>query len=159
MTVERWLRIIVLRARSLFLRSRVEADLHDELRFHIDERARQLVERGMPPHAARDAAMRAFGGVEQRKEECRDARHVGWLEDAVRDVAFAFRMMRRSPGFTAVAVLSLSLGIGANTAMFTVVDMLVLRKLPVRDADRLVLLQTDAGFLSVKHFEHLRAAW
>jgi hypothetical protein len=97
--------IIALRLRTLFRRSQVEDDLRDEMRFHLEERTREFVARGMTEPEARDAALRAFGGVEQRKEECRDARRVGFIEDALQDVRYALRGMRRAPGFTAVAVL------------------------------------------------------
>ena len=103
--------------------------------YHIDERARELIAEGLSPSAARLAALRAFGGVEQRKEECRDARRVNVIEDLRRDIAGpAGRMMRRSPGFTLVAVLS-ALGIGANAALFSMLDALVFKKLPVTTPD------------------------
>ena len=100
MRLERWLYVLSLRFRSLFRSSRAETDLDDELRFHLEERAREFRARGMSGADARDAARRAFGGVEQRKEEIRDARRVRWIEDALRDVGFTLRLMRRSPGFT-----------------------------------------------------------
>jgi predicted permease len=133
----RLLYIVALRLRSLLRRNRVEQDLADELQFHIDERTRELVERGMDAGEARHAALRAFGGVEQRKEECRDARGVGYIEDAAQDIRYALRGMWRQPLFAAVAIASLAIGIGANTAIFSAVDALLLKPLPVRNPEEL----------------------
>jgi hypothetical protein len=107
MALDRWLRIAQLRFRSLMQHSRVEDELDEEMRFHLDERIRELIAGGMSAHDARDAALRAFGGLEQRKEECRDTRRIGLVEDLVKDIAYALRVMRRSPAFTGAAVLSL----------------------------------------------------
>ena len=144
MSFERWLYVVRLRLRTLFRRDRVEDELGDEVRFHLDERARQFVARGMSERDARDAALGAFGGVEQRKEEIRDARRMGLVEDFVKDVRYALRMMRRAPGFTAVAVISLAVGIGANTAIFSAIDVVMLRRLPIAAPDELLQLQWTA---------------
>ena len=90
-------------------------------------------------------ALRAIGGVAQRKEECRDARRVAWLENAVRDLRHAARVLRRSPGFTAVAILSLALGIGANTAIFQLLDAIRLRSLPVANPQQLADVRIGGG--------------
>jgi putative ABC transport system permease protein len=99
MRVEHWLYTIPLRIRSLFRRRRVEQDLDDELRFHVEAQIAASVADGMPPEEARTRALRAIGGIEGRKEECRDARGVGVVEDLLRDTAYAFRTLRRDPGF------------------------------------------------------------
>ena len=145
MDMRRLPRVVRLRLRSIFRRGVVEDELMNEIRFHLDERAREFVNRGMSAADAHDAAERAFGGVEQRKEECRDARRLGFLEDAVHDVRYSLRMMRRSRGFTAVALISLALGIGANTAIFTAIDTVMLRKLPLPAPDALVGLRWTAA--------------
>ena len=111
MPLPRRVSIAMLRLRSIFGRSRVERELEDEMRFHLEERTRELMAQGLGATEARAAAARMFGGVEQRKEECRDARRVGWLEDLLSDTRYALRSMRRARGFTAVVVVSLALGL------------------------------------------------
>jgi predicted permease len=127
-----------LRLRSLFLRSRVEAEMAAEISFHLDQLTAENVAAGMSFRAARHAALRAFGGVTQIEERCREMRRTKWIEDLGRDVEYALRTFRRSPLFTLVAVLSLALGIGANTAIFSLITALLLRPLPVHQPDRLV---------------------
>jgi predicted permease len=139
------IRTMALRLRSLFMRSRVEDELEAEFRFHLDRQIESLVERGMPLDEARAAARRAMGGVEQRKEECRDARRVSWIENGVRDLRHAARGLRRSPVFTGVAILSLSLGIGANTAIFQLLDAIRLRTLPVARPQELAEVSPAGG--------------
>jgi macrolide transport system ATP-binding/permease protein len=132
---------LLLRLRALRSRERAESELDDELKFHLEMEARKLAERGLSERAARTAARAGFGGVEQVREECRDARGVSVLENLARDVRYGLRMLAKTPVFTAVAILSLAIGIGANTAVFTLIDALLLKSLPVRHPEQLVALK------------------
>src|SRR6186997_1673961 len=126
-----------LRLRSLFLRGRVEAELHAELSFHLEQQVEEYVAAGMGPVEARHAALRALGPLSRIEEECRDMRRTRWLETFLQDLRYALRSLRLAPAFTLVAALSLALGIGANTAIFSLLDALLLRQLPVQAPERL----------------------
>jgi putative ABC transport system permease protein len=130
---------------GLFRRGRVEADMADEIEFHIETRARDLVARGLSPDVARRTARIEFGSVERYKEEVRGARGLRLFDEARADLLGGVRALRRAPGFTAAAVLSLSLGIGANTLVFSLLDSTVLKPLALPDADRLVAIWTIAS--------------
>jgi predicted permease len=135
-----WLRILASRIKGMFGKARRERELDAELRGHIDALAEENMRRGMTPEEAHYAARREFGGVEQIKELYREHHGLPFLEALLQDIRFGARMLRKSPGFTTVAILTLALGIGANSAIFTMTNGLMLHTLPVRDAGQLVEL-------------------
>src|SRR5262245_9957115 len=144
MRFEHWLYTVPLRLRSLFRRRQVEQELNEEIRYHLERQIEEYIAKGMTPEEARYAALRAMGGVEQRKEECRDMRRVNYIDDLLRDLRYAGRNLRRNPGFAALSILVMALGIGANTAVFSVVNAVLLRPLPYRDPDRIVTLSNSS---------------
>ena len=134
-----------------------EAEMQQELDFHVEMETAALIRDGVPESDARRQAMVRLGGVEQVKEECRDTFAIRWMEDVLRDVQYGCRTLVRSPAFTLIAVLTLALGIGANTAIFSVVNGVLLKQFPFPDADRLVTIWENDFERDVEH-EHCAPA-
>jgi putative ABC transport system permease protein len=155
------LTILMRRLRALLRKSVIERELDDELRHHIERQTEQNIRLGLNPEEARLAARKAFGGVEQAKERSRDACGVRWIEDFSEDLRYGTRVLVKNPGFTLVAVITLALGIGANTAIFSLVEALLLRPLPYHEPDRLVLLSDkvragERNYISYPNFSDWR---
>ena len=137
----RWTSTLRLRLRSLLRGSRVERELHEEFQYHLDRLVDEYRASGMSTAAAHDAARREMGAIEVGKDACRDARGVTLVEHTRQDVGYALRTLAKSPGFAAVAIASLALGIGANAAIFTLWNGLLRAPLPgVSHPDELVIL-------------------
>ena len=140
------IRDLFLRLRALFTGTAVDGEIDDELRFHIDRQIESYKTAGLTDAEAARRARLEFGGIEQVKEDVRDARRTPWFDDLRRDTVYAFRTFRRLPGFAAIALLIVALGIGATTVMFTVINSVLLRPLAYPEPDRLVTVHgsTDA---------------
>src|SRR5580700_3483868 len=154
---------LLFRLRALFQRNVVEGELDEELRFHFDEQVEKYVTLGLSREDAVRRARLEFGGVETVKEECREARGVMFIDTALRDVRYAFRGFRRSPGFAVTVVATIALGLGLNTSVFTIFNAYVLRPLSVRDPYSLYSFtlqnRTDIGDgneFTWREFEDLR---
>src|SRR5258708_2267387 len=141
----RWYYKLPLRLRSLFRNQQTAQELNDEIQFHLQHQIDEYVAHGMEPIEARRSALRSLGGIEQLKEECREMRNVSFFETFVQDIGFGFRILRRSPGFSALAIICLTLGIGANAAVFSWIEGLLLRPFPAvaHQERRLVLVGHD----------------
>ena len=160
-----WVRIVLSRCGALLQRRKLDADLDEELRAHIDLAVEENVKRGMNAQDARRVALREFGGMTQMKEAYRVQRGLPRLEEAVRAVRYAIRQLRKSPGFAMTAILTLALGIGAATSVFSVVDAVILKPLALRDPDKLVVMREVVGEhgndrsadpVSYRHYARLR---
>jgi macrolide transport system ATP-binding/permease protein len=137
----RWYYKLPLRLKSIFHRNQAELNLSEELQFHLQNQIDEYVAQGMNPKEARHAAMRSLGGIEQAKEECRDARKVNLIGNFLQDVRFGLRMLRRSPGFSLLAIFCLTLGIGANASVFSWIEGILFRPYPaVAHQERLVAI-------------------
>ena len=139
------LRIFLSKLRGLFRKRELEREMDDEIQAHLEMQIEDHLRQGMDPDEARYLALRKFGGVDQVKETYREKRTLAGVETLFRDLSYGFRMLRRSPGVTVVAILSLALGIGANTALFSAVDAVLLKTLPVEDPNQLVIFEWLAG--------------
>ena len=137
MRLEHWFYALPLRLRSLFRRQRVEKELDEELQYHLERKIEEYTAQGLTPEQSRYAALRAMDGLAQHKEECRDMRRVNGIENTVRDIRYSLRILAKSPGFTAVAVLTLAVAIGANAVVFGVLNGMILRPLNVPHAESL----------------------
>src|SRR5262245_8898809 len=126
--------------RALLRKSLMEHELDEELRHHIEQQTDQNIKLGMNQDEARCAARKAFGGVEQSKEQSRDARGMRWIEDLMQDLRYGARTLVENPGFTLTAVITLSLGIGANTAIFSLINTVLLRALPFPQPERIMTI-------------------
>ena len=140
----RWFDQLQLRLRTIFRRARVEDELHRELQFHLDQQIAENLAAGMSLTAAREAALRRVGAVAQIQEKCRDQRGLHLVETTLQDVRYSLRSLRKSPVFTVVAILTLALGIGANIAIFSLIDSILLSSLSIKHPGRLFFMDTSS---------------
>jgi predicted permease len=152
-----WLRIFIYRLYGLFLKRKMERDLEDEIRSHLDMQIEDNLRLGMSPEDARYEALRKFGGVEQVKESYRDRSSLSFVDSTLQDLRYGLRMLWKDKGFTAIALLSLALGIGANTAIFSIIDTVSLKMLPVKNPEQLVFLEGPTSTVSHAFYEQARA--
>ena len=158
MRMEHWWFTARLRLRSILLGRRVERELDEELQFHLEHKIEEGIANGLSPKEARYAAMRAMDGLEQRKEEMRDMRHIHWLTDFLDDAHYAIRSLRRTPGLTAFVAITLALGIGMTSGTFSMVDALIFRPYPVPHPSGVVTLVStthDSSFDDFSYREYL----
>lgn len=163
MRLEQWVYTLPLRLRSLFRRTQVDRELREELQDHLEAQIKENISRGMSPEEARYSALRAFGGVMQVEQQCRESRRVGYIEDFLRDLRYGVQQVRRSPGFSVLAVLCLTVGVGANGAVFGWIEGLLLRPFPgVVHQERLVVVvgtSRASGEKGEKGFSYTDVSW
>ncbi len=150
MRMEHWIYALPLRLRSLFRRKRVDQELDEELEYHLERKIEENIARGKTAEEARYEAMRAMDGLTQQKEECREARRVNFLDNTAQDIRYSLRVLRKSPGFTTIAVLTLALAIGANAVVFAVLNTMILRPLQVAEPE---------SFYAVEHGNDKSTSW
>ena len=138
---------------AIFRKNRFDGEMNEELQFHLESMTEENIRNGMPKEEARRAAMVCFGGLDKAKEECRDTRWMRIPEEFLQDLRYGLRLVRKSPAFASVAVIILALGIGANTAIISLIDMMVFRSLPVREPAGLVSINPS----SLPDYEDIRA--
>jgi predicted permease len=136
-----WFNILTARIRALFQRESILQDIEEELEIHVEMATEENLKRGLPPEEARAAALKSFGNLGRSTARGYDVRGGGWLESLFQDIRYGVRMLRKQPGFTLIAVLTLTFGIGVNTALFTVFNALVLKPLPIKDANSFVAVR------------------
>src|SRR5436309_6654381 len=153
------LRTVWSHLRAVGQRRAVKQEIDEELRFHLEQRTAENIAAGMPPEEAARAARRCFGNIQSVREECHDVRGASFGEATLQDIRFGLRMLRKNPGFTAVAVLTLALGIGANTAIFSAVDAVLIRPLPDFDAGRLVMIWDEMSRIGFPKHYSTPAEW
>src|SRR4051812_11900818 len=151
----RWLYKIPLKIRSIFHRNDLEKELAEELQFHLESKIDQLIAAGFSKEEAGRAALREMDGLEQQKELCRDSRGVGLVEDFVKDLRYGVRTLSRTPILVGVVVISLALGIGANAAIFSVMNAVLLNSPPVEGPDQLLLLDWSSVNSPDKYLERV----